>query len=81
MENEKPIEKEINYDINQDDWNNIKLVEIKQKAKSVIYLFKVLENTLAPHITPVETELIDRTKAHLLKYLEDNFMNLYNQKV
>ena len=63
------------YQIKQEDWDNVNLVEIKMKAESVVSLFVVLENILATHISPEESEMIDKTKNHLLKYLDDFFIN------
>ncbi len=73
MNKSKELEK---YQINQQDWENIDLVNMKMKAESVVSLFLVIENTLAPHISPVESEMIDNTKKHLLKYLDEHFINV-----
>ena len=63
------------YTIKSDDWSDISLVDIKMKAQSVVSLFIILENTLAPHITPEETELIEDTKNKLLSYLDKTFID------
>lgn len=63
------------YQIKQEDWDNVNLVEMKMKAESVVSLFVVLENILAPHISPEESEMIDKTKNHLLNYLDEFFIN------
>jgi len=63
------------FTIKQEDWTNINLVDIKMKAQNVVCLFTVLENTLAPHITPSETELIESTRNNLLNYLDENFIS------
>jgi len=72
IDNSKLLEK---YQINPQDWRNMDVVKIKMKAESVVSLFLILENTLAPHITPVESEMIESTKTHLLNYLEESFLN------
>lgn len=72
MNKSKELEK---YEIKKEDWDNINLVQMKMKAESVVSIFLVLENTLAPHISPVESEMIEKTKNHLLKYLDDCFIN------
>lgn len=63
------------FTIKQEDWTNINLVDIKMKAQNVVCLFTVLENTLAPHITPSETELIESTRNNLLNYLDKHFIS------
>ena len=76
MNKSKELEK---YQINQQDWKNIDLVNMKMKAESVVSLFLVLENTLAPHISPVESEMIDKTKNAILKYLDNSFIDNLKQ--
>lgn len=73
MNNSKKLEK---YQINQEDWENIDLVNMKMKAESVVSLFLILENILAPHISPFESEMIENTKTHILEYLDKHFVNL-----
>jgi len=72
MSKSKELEK---YQINEQDWNNINLVQMKMKAESVVSLFLVLENTLAPHISPVESGMIEKTKSAILKYLDNSFID------
>lgn len=49
---------------NSDNWN--------QLFVSVL----TIENTLAPHISPVESEKIDDTRKHILDYLDKYFINI-----
>lgn len=62
--------------IKEEDWTSMNLVNMKTKAQSVVCLFTVLENTLAPHITPSETELIANTRNKLLTYLDEHFISV-----
>jgi len=78
MNKSKELEK---YQINQEDWKNINLVNMKMKAESVVSLFLVLENTLAPHISPVESEMIKNTKTHLLEYLDKYFIEVEQHSI
>lgn len=71
QENIKLLEK---YQVQKEDWKDMSLVHIKMKAESTVALFIALENMLAPHISPIESELIENTKNQLLEYLE-NFIN------
>ena len=63
------------YTIKDEDWSNINLVNMKAKGQSAVCLFTVLENTLAPHITPVETKLITNARNKLLTYLDEHFIS------
>lgn len=64
------------YKVSIEDFDNIDLVTMKMKAESVVLLFKAIENTLAPHISPVESEKIDDTRKHILDYLDKYFINI-----
>jgi len=77
-----PLEKKISnsnqiatYEIENKDWNDIDLVNIKMKAETITALFIAIENTLAPHITPIESSLIESTKKQILEYLNKNFIS------
>lgn len=63
------------YKINLDDWDNMQIVDMKMKAETIISCFICIENTLAPHISPKESEIIQKTKECLLSYLDKYFIN------
>lgn len=72
MEKSKELAK---YQIENEDWKNINLVDLKMKAENVVSLFVTLRNVLAPIATPEESELIEKTKQTLLNYLDGFIQN------
>ena len=62
------------YQTSLEDWNTPNLAEMKIVAESVVSTFLILENTLAPFISPEELEVIDKAKTHILNYLDKHFI-------
>lgn len=69
------------YKINETDWKDINLIQMKIKAQTAISLFYALNNTFAPHIDPDMNNLIDGTRDKLLKYLDDSFITEWQSKL
>jgi hypothetical protein len=72
----KNSEQILKYEVSPDDWKNMNIVDMKIKAETITALFIAIENTLAPHISPEESELINATKDKLLSYLDKYFINI-----
>jgi len=73
MKNSERIKK---YELAKSDWSNMAIVDMKMKAETITALFIAIENTLAPHISPEESELINATKSKLLDYLDKVLIKL-----
>lgn len=58
------------YELKTEDWENLPLVDLKLKQQNVVYLFDVLINMLSSNITPLEVEMLESTRNHLLKQLD-----------
>ena len=66
------------YTLQDSDWGSEELdkVATKIKAETIVILFRAIENTLCELISPEESEFIDSTREKLLKYIDDNFLNI-----
>ncbi len=63
------------YYIIESDFKNLRLVEAKMKAESIIGLFIALENIIAPIANPEIADDVAATKHKLLNYIDEYFIN------
>jgi uncharacterized protein YxjI len=64
------------YNILDNDWDNMQVVDAKMTAQTVVGLFIALENTLASKIDPYLGENIDNVKSEILTYLDTYFIDI-----
>ncbi len=66
----KQIELLKKYQIKDDEWEDMPIVDLKIKAENIIHLFSLLENSMASIASPKEIKLIYDTQKKLLSYID-----------
>jgi hypothetical protein len=74
---QKRIEELTKYQVNPVDWNIFSLVKIKRKSENIVSLFNVLENLIAPNVSPEQMELLDVAKYSILKQYDAHIGQCY----
>ena len=66
------MEEMLKYKVCHEDWRNLNLVEMKHKAESIVALFTVLENLIAPNVSPEQMEILDEAKCNILECYDEH---------
>lgn len=63
------------YIIQESDWRNMNIVDIKMKAQNILASIVVIENTMASIADPDISDKIEDFSKSMLDYIDEHFLN------